>query len=110
MAEPSNGGGAMASSRADTSGFGNRRASSCWTSALVWYAAAATSSAALAEVRWGVSSTTALRCSRPSATALKITGNRRAVRAARMCFMAACSHRCSSPTQYAYIEGNPAGR
>src|SRR5206468_8037165 len=52
-AEPSNGGGAMASSRAGTSGFGNRRASSCWVSDFVLCAAAANSSAALAEVRWG---------------------------------------------------------
>ena len=99
----------MASSLAGTSGRGQRCASSSSISARVLWAAAASSSSAVSSVRCGASVTTALKCSRPSATAEKMAGNRRAARAAWMRLRAASSEKCSSCTQYRNIEGNPAG-
>src|SRR5438132_985779 len=67
------------------------------------------SSPAFSAVKCGASRQTALKCNRPSATRVKISGKRRAVRAAWMRLCEQSSEKCSSPTQYANIEEYPAG-
>ena len=80
-AGPDSGAG-VASSRSGRSGRGKRSAISNSISALLWCVAAATSSSTFPDVRYLRSITTAVTCSRPSATASNRTGKRPAARAA----------------------------
>jgi hypothetical protein len=57
-----------------------------------------------AALRYGGSITSAVRCSRPSASISRIAGNRRASRAARVRFRAMSSDMRSSLTQYEYMD------
>src|SRR5207253_10655325 len=70
---------------------------------------ASTRSSAFSGVRYGAKIQIAVRCNRPSASALKRTGKRRAARAAWMRFAAASSDRRSSSTQKANMDEYPAG-
>ncbi len=90
---------ATRSSRAGTSGRGALRARTISSSALLFPAASATSSSTFSSARCGASSTTAVRCSRPAATASATTGYRLSARAARIRLNASSSDMPSTRVQ-----------